>query len=717
VRVLVVRSLVGRSSVARSLVVAALALLAAACAPEPPLNVLIVTLDTTRADHLGPYGREGARTHSLDRLAAEGVVFENCFSAVPVTLPSHSTIMTGTYPLAHGVRDNGLFQLPEGAITLAEVLHDHGYRTGAAIGAFPLTSEFGIQQGFDFFDDHVTIATEDYRGEVDGGAAKLFFDERPAPRVNDAILPWLRQRSDKPFLAWIHYWDAHQPFLAPPPYDQLFADDLYRAEIAFVDESLGRILDELERQGVLEHTLVVVTGDHGEGRGEHDEETHSQLAYNATLHVPLIVRMPGLAGGHRVSRRVGTVDILPTVLDLLGLPIPEPVQGRSQAPLIRQRSDEPSRGLYYSETLSPRFSHGWGELRVLYEGDLKYIHGPRPELFDLATDPDELRDLTASRPQEAARMEQALAAFMARNAQQTSADAAQEVDPETRQRLIALGYVSAGGAAPDEVREELRSDGDPPQDHIRDISLSSQAKQALTRGDLLAARELSVQLVGRDPANPFFRSILAMAYLRLGQLAEAAQVAEQSPEISALNSEVFLDTAQALFRAGERARAMALARRCVGELRTAPGLYLLAEMLGAEGDDGQRETLLEQAIELDPSYARARRSLAIGWAASGRLEQARPHFVELLRLEPRNPRNQYNFAVALQASGRGAEAVRYFERAIELDPSYWAAHLALLTTLRQAGDREALQAAFERLEATCQEPEVLRRGRRVMEGA
>jgi arylsulfatase A-like enzyme/Flp pilus assembly protein TadD len=681
------------------------------------MNVLVITLDTTRADHLGPYGKEDARTSNLDRLAANGVVFENCFSAVPVTLPSHSTIFTGMYPLAHGVRDNGLFQLPASVTTLAEILRDRGYRTGAAIGAFPLTSEFGIQQGFDFFDDHISIVQEDYRGGIDETAPKLFFDERPASRVNDAILPWLRSPSDQPFFAWIHYWDAHQPFLAPPPYDQLFSDDLYQAEIAFVDDNLGRILDELERQGVADHTLVVVTADHGEGRGDHDEETHSLLAYNATLHVPLIVHMPGRDGPRRVRRRVGTVDILPTVLDLLELPIPSEVQGHSLARLIRQGSDEPSRGLYYSETLSPHLSHGWGELRVLFEDNYKYIHGPRPELFDLAEDPEELVDLSLQRPEDATRMKEALSAFLKRNAATTSAEAALEVGPESRQRLMALGYISAGGSSPSEVRESLRSDGDPPQDHIRSINLSSQAKQALTRGDYLAAREFALQLVAHDPDNPFFDSILTAAYLRLGQLDAAAAVADRSAQISGQNRDIFLDTAQELFRSGEKARAIALARRCVEDVPSPQGLYLLAEMLNAEGDQKGWEELLGQAVDLDPSYARARRSLAIGWAGAGRLQEARPHFIELLRLEPRSARNHYNFAVALRSSGQYPEAIRHLERAIELDPKYWSAHLALLTTLGQVGDEKALKAALERLEATTDDPKILRSAGLLMEGS
>ena len=279
-----------------------------------PWNVLLVTFDTTRADHIGCYGNERIQTPTLDGLAKDGVRFARALSAVPITEPSHSTIITGRYPIAHGVRDNGLFVLGDDQLTLAEILKSHGYDTAAAIGAYPLLSRFGLNQGFDLYDDHLTGIYEDWRGERTVPKQELFFDERRAAQVNEAILPWLEEHAKtgdgKPFFAWVHYFDAHQPFDPAPPYDQLYADDLYDGEIAYADSRLGFLLDRLKQLGELDRTLVVMTADHGEGLGEHDELTHAILAYDSTLHVPLIIRPPGRLSpardrGQRLGRNGG----------------------------------------------------------------------------------------------------------------------------------------------------------------------------------------------------------------------------------------------------------------------------------------------------------------------------------------------------------------------------------------------------------------------------
>ena len=284
--------------------------------PPPPRNVLLVTFDTTRADYLGCYGRRTARTPTLDGLAARGVLFEQCRTAAPITMPSHSTMMTGLYPLAHGVRDNGLFRLPESRTTLAEILKARGYATAAATGSFVLDRRFGLSQGFDLYEDRIRRAYENFWGERASPKNTLFFDERPAEQVNAAILPWLRQNRDKPFFVWLHYWDPHQPHIPPAPYSEVFATDLYQGEISYADAALGQVLGELKAGGVADRTVVVMTADHGEGLDEHNENTHSLLCYDTTLHVPLIVAGPGVAAGKRVRERVGTVDILPTVLEL-----------------------------------------------------------------------------------------------------------------------------------------------------------------------------------------------------------------------------------------------------------------------------------------------------------------------------------------------------------------------------------------------------------------
>ena len=303
------------------------------------MNVVLFTFDTTRADFLGCYGREDATTPNLDHLAASGYRFAHAISSNPVTQPAHATILTGLYPMVHGVRDNLLFRLPEERQTLAERLQQHGYRTGAAIGGFPLTREFGTSQGFDYYDDDLTARRRDYRGRPAPWKANTYYEERPASHVNDAILPFLREANQQPFFLWLHYWDPHEPHIAPPPYGQLYAHDPYQGEISYADDQLGRLLGELEALGVADRTLVLMTSDHGEGRGEHGEATHAFLAHDSTLHVPLILYVPGRPGGQVIDQTVGTVDIVPTVLDLLGMDIPEELQGQSLVPLMDEDSD------------------------------------------------------------------------------------------------------------------------------------------------------------------------------------------------------------------------------------------------------------------------------------------------------------------------------------------------------------------------------------------
>ncbi len=381
--------------------------------------------------------------------------------------------------------------------TLAEILSAEGWSTAAAVGSFPLTSQFGLDQGFGLYDETLAVEYFDHLGRRTRPRSGVFFDERRAEQVNEALVPWLEAHHDEPFFAWVHYFDPHQPHRPPPPYDQLYADDLYDGEIAYADECFGALRRELERHGVWDRTIVVFAADHGEGLGEHREQTHSFLNYNSTLHVPLIVRMPGRGRGTVISDRVSLADVAPTVLDLLGLTIPDSVQGRSLASAVVEGEPVAPASLY-SETLSPRLSNGWGELRTLFDGDLKYIHGPRPELFNLGIDPQELDNLAESEPETAAAMRQRLGEFISTHARST-ADAAVEVDEHTREQLAALGYVPSAAETPVVGEEMLRDDGTPPQDRVADIADGSELRQLLQRGQYEQARKVAQVLVDRDP--------------------------------------------------------------------------------------------------------------------------------------------------------------------------------------------------------------------------
>ncbi|MEM1179393.1 MAG: sulfatase-like hydrolase/transferase [Acidobacteriota bacterium] len=674
------------------------------------LNVLLVTFDTTRADHIGAYGHRAARTPVLDALAAEGVLFESAYAPVPITLPSHSSLMTGKVPFVHGVRDNGLFVLGDEQLTLAEILKERGYRTAAAIASFPLTGQFGIGQGFDLFDDHVTAELEDLYGERVVPKNGIFFDERPAARVNDAILPWLDENADEPFFLWAHYFDPHHPHRPPAPYDQLFAHDLYDGEIAYSDESFGVLLKKLQDLGVADRTLVVFTSDHGEGRGEHGESTHALLNYNSTLRVPLIFSKPGGPTGRRVAQSVSTVDIMPTILELLGVDLPEELDGQIQGESLgrffgaeEDPGDGRSRRQIYAETLSPRLTRQWGELRTLFYGDYKLIHGPRPELYDLARDPRELEDLIATEPDIARDLERRLEGFIADNAV-SDIDASVALDEESVRRLQALGYLQSSGDKVGPLEEQLRQDGEAPQDHAETISIYSQAKSALASGRSLEARDLLRDLLSRDPGNVHYVELELTVARQLGQADEALRLLDQLSESSAATGYPPVERIQGLraeifLQRGDIDTAYDYYREVVAVAPSAPILHRLAQIHQIRGEDREARRFLEKSIEEDAGFAPAHLDLAVSHAVGGDVEAAQASFTEALRLQPYAARAHYNFAAFLAQTDQIVAAIERLERALELRPAYPQALQAQVELHLLDGDLDGARTYMARLEA------------------
>jgi len=574
-----------------------------------------------------------------------------------------------------------------------------------------------LAQGFDVFDDHVSITAESYTGERLEAKTGVYFDERPAARVNDAILPWLSEQAEKPFMAWIHYWDAHRPHIPPEPFSQLFHDDLYQGEIAYVDQSLGAVIQRLKDLGVYDRTLIVVTADHGEGRGDHHEETHSLLTYQTTLHVPLILHVPGRSGGHRITERVGTVDVLPTVLDLLKLEAPAEVQGRTLVPLLRGKgADLSNRQPYYAETLTPRLSHAWGELRVLYGGQYKYIHGPRPELFDLESDPEEIHDLIADRPAVHTRMHEALRVFLAENASDTAGGAILDADDETRQRLAALGYLSTGGETAESVQEVLRSDGVPPQDRSSFTALEGILRQSISVEDYLAAKTAATQLMELDPKKTFYRAMLARAMLGLGQLEAAAGLFEEfGAELGWQHPEVFQQVARSLANAKRPGWALKLARQILAEYDSAVGYHVTGEMLCRMQDYPGCQQALERSLELDSSLRRARLDLAVLQLRLGDPEASEATFETLVDEHPLYARGHFNYAVLLLQAKRWEDALRHLDRSVGIRSDYWQAHLARLTATIALGRREEAGSVMQLLES-CPDVQIRRKARQLFEG-
>lgn len=421
------------------------------------LNVLVITLDTTRADRLAAYGFTGVKTPNLDRLAQEGVRFDQTAAAAPLTFPAHCSLFTGRLPPQHGARDNGVV-LSSREATLAAVLKAHGFQTAAVTGSYVVDSRWGLNQGFDQYDDDLADAPG--ANHVGRGL------QRAADAVADRALEWLYQHDGARFFAWLHFYDPHAPYEPPEPYRTIYATDPYLGEIAFVDTQLGRVLAFLDERRILDRTIVVVIGDHGESLGEHGERTHGLFVYESVLRVPFIIRAPfSLVGGRHVAEPTRSIDMMPTVLDLLGLPAPAGVQGRSVAGLMTGTGRALDLATY-SESLYPRDRFGWSDLHASRDGRFKVIRAPRPELYDLAADPHELRNLYAERPALAEGMAARLRAFergLLNDSQSQTAGpglprpSVSLADPDARARLAALGYTAAvramavedGSALPD----------------------------------------------------------------------------------------------------------------------------------------------------------------------------------------------------------------------------------------------------------------------------
>jgi arylsulfatase A-like enzyme len=433
----------------RTLLVAAVVSICGGLTASPvrqprPSSLVIITLDTTRADRLPAYGFAGVATPVIDRIVNEGVVFDTAESVAPLTLTAHTSLFTGLYPPNHGVRDNVAPPLGPAHVTLAEILRARGYRTAAFVGSIVLARDRGLARGFDVYGD----------GARTGSPAPR---RRSANEVIDDASAWVRHLDATPFFVWVHLYDAHAPQAPPLEFRRAYGDS-YEGAIAYMDAEIGRLLDVLQQKALLATSAVVIAGDHGESLGEHGEREHGIFLYEGATHVPLVVRAPGVSAG-RIAAVTSLVDILPTMLDLFGLVAPAAIDGRSLAPALRGKP-LPERAVYAESMYAKRF--GWTPLRMLRDGGLKYIDAPRPELYDLSVDPFEQRDLSIERPLMAASMRARVAAIAAGPASQVAGAAS--VEPDRARSLASLGYVSGGPVPP---AASATGPGRDPKDYIQ----------------------------------------------------------------------------------------------------------------------------------------------------------------------------------------------------------------------------------------------------------
>ncbi len=476
-----------------------------------PRDVILITLDTTRADRLGCYGYTKAETPNLDALAQEATLFEHAVSAASVTLVSHATMFTGLYPYRHGVRYNGMFTLADAHYTLAERLRERGFRTAAIVSSFPVNHRFGLNQGFELYDDRFS---EDEVGRALQNA------ERRARESVDLALAWWRERAGEPRFLWLHLFDPHWNYDPPFPYSSRFRERPYDGEIAYMDRELGRFFETLRERGDWDPALLIVAGDHGEGLYEHNERWHSYLIYETTVHVPLIVKAPGQRSGQRIAGPVSLADLAPTILEFVGIsPEDEGFDGVSLVQALRT-GKVPERSLYF-EAMGGNLNYGWAPYQGLRVGAWKYAEGARPELYDLGSDPGELNDLSDQESERRASLARALSRFRQAAEQAGNASPTVVLDEEILEQLTSLGYVGST-----EVSQLKGGRGAHPPDMIDLEPELLRAQSLVSTDDWAAAVEALDFLLRRDPTNRFALAFRTQAHMRAGELSEALAVAE-----------------------------------------------------------------------------------------------------------------------------------------------------------------------------------------------
>lgn len=664
------------------------------------LNVLLVTLDTTRADRIGAYGRRigtpHAPTPALDALAERGALFLHAASVTPLTLPSHSTLMTGLLPAAHGVRDNGGYRLSDARRTLAELFAAAGFRTGGFVSAYVLDRKWGIAQGFEeYFDDFDLAAAKTLSmGEI----------QRPGDETVARAVAWLEriaaeeESAERRFFAWVHLYDPHTPHEAPEPWRSRLAGQPYNAEIAWTDALVGRLLAELERLGERERTIVAVVGDHGESLGEHGEAEHGYFIYRSTSWIPFLLDAP-FAGvrGKVVEAAVGQADLAPTLLALAGVE-PEPGQGleagqgRSLVPLLAGRPDPPEAPpRAYSESFLPRLHYGWAELRSVRRDRWHFIEAPRPELYDVEADPGETVNVADRERRTLRELRAALAALDATVVPAVEGEAPVEEDEETMRALAALGYV--GGQAIDTGRS-FRDLADP-KDRLEVYAKMAKARGLVKESELPEARRLLDEVLAEDPE-------VVDAWFTLGNIRfrerDWAGAAENYRETLARRPDhdwAMIGLADTYVARGEIDAAVLGYRQYLerdpqnGQIQ-----YRLAQVLLDAGRDDEAEAGFVQTLAVEPKTARAEVGRAVIEFRRRRFAESHRALDRALAIDPKAKHARYNRALLFEAEARLEEAVAAYRAEIADAPNHFKAQFNLGRLLEKMGDRAGSVAAL-----------------------
>lgn len=658
------------------------------CRGSRPANLVLISVDTLRPDHLGCYAYRDAETPNIDQLSRDGITFDEAVCTVPLTLPSHTSLLTGLSPVSHGVRDNANFRLADDFITIAEVLRANGYSTGAVVGAYILDGRFGLNQGFATYDDDLSR----------GSQPSIFgYPERSADKVTQSAAAWLDGAAE-PFFLFVHYYDPHAPYEPPAPYREQFPGRGYDGEIAFTDHEIGRLLAHLGEHGVLKQTLVALVSDHGEGLGQHGENTHGILLYDGTLKVPLILRPPeksrwhskALTGKH-LSEPVILSDVFPTLLDMLGFKQEGASDGRSLVPLLDGKPLAPS-ALYF-ESLSAYYAYRWSPLRGVRFDKWKYIFGPDEELYNLVDDPEEETNLVG---ENRAKAEELKAALLEKAREEPGVKSAQTtVSAQDAQKLRALGYVSPSPVAAPEIGDLTLKD---PKQMIHLIAdYLEPGVSALDAGDPKRALETMTELVKADPTNPEAYSHTARILLEMKDYAGAEVAYKRLLEVDPANSGAFFHLGNLAQIGGDPQAAMEYYQKALDLVPDTP--EALANIAGLLLDAGMADSalaLLNAALAVAPRNTVTLLNLGLAYMSMEMPDSALIYFRRVLRYEPANVKAAASCAAIFVGKGLVDSAIAYFEKARDAAPDDPRMLANLGGAYRQKGLLDKAAACYER---------------------
>jgi arylsulfatase A-like enzyme/Tfp pilus assembly protein PilF len=651
------------------------------------LNVVLITIDTLRSDRVSSYGSNLVHTPNIDSFASEGVLFSNAASTVPFTLPAHSSILTGLYPPGHGVRENVGYTLDNSIPTLAEVLSDGGWNTAGFVSAFVLDSRWGIGRGFDYYFDDFDLADFD--------TPNLSSVQRSGDVTIDEAVRWIDGRPrDAPFFLWLHLYDPHDPYTPPEPFKSQYPAHPYDGEVAYTDSLIGDFRTALEERGLLTNSLVILTADHGEGLGDHGEASHGFFVYDSTIHVSLIMRPPSDSGAGRVvDTAVSHVDIFPTILDSVGLAAPKAVHGQSLLPVIAGENVAPDRGVY-SESLYPLLHYGWAPLRAIRTGKRKLISAPRPEVFDVRSDPRERRDLSLEQPAITAELEQELADLRVKiEIDAPAAGAAPDIDAETLAQLQALGYAAGqGGVSLEDETDRPRAD---PKDKIG-VHRTIMWAQSQMSDDQEAAERSLVAVLDEDPDVLDAHQMLGQLTSTQNRYPEALEHFRRALELDPEHKNSLMGMASSYRALGRKEEALVGYRRVLEV--SGPDTRASLAIADIEFNRGNLEIAaktLDEAAEHSEAPGLIHNKLGEVLAEQGLRQEALELFVKAIEERDDFALPHFNLAVLYEEGGDARRAVAEYEKAIELAPKYFEAQFNLGRLVGYLGQADRQQELYE----------------------